>query len=369
MAHNIQILENGDAAFVENGAKERAWHGLGTTFDRPLTAKEALEGCHADWNVASRNIYYPTAEFGKMLMENKPITPQEFMSKYLLRIEDKKANVREDNEFNLGIVGKDYGIVQNTDAFDFIDMLTTGKCGSLIPSIECAGVLGNGERIFITAKLPESIMVANNRNDLVDMYFVFTTSHDGSGAVSVLITPVRVVCQNTLNLAFSRNSGKLSFRHTVNVCKRLDLTNKENAERAFKCMQLYDVYKKQFEASLEAMAKIQLNDKQVESILVNSLLTPEVQKVYALNGGNILHEDIPTRSQNIIANVTEAIHSGVGQKELASGTGLWLTNGVTTYFQNNFDWGGDEARKFNAIMDGSVSKKLNNLYTNLLKVA
>jgi phage/plasmid-like protein (TIGR03299 family) len=371
MAHNIQILENGDAAFVENSTKERAWHGLGTTFDRPLTAKEALEGCHADWTVASRNIYYPTAEFGKMLMENKPITPQEFMSKYLLRIDDKKANVREDNEFNLGIVGKDYGIVQNTDAFDFIDMLTTGKCGGLIPSIECAGVLGNGERIFITAKLPESIMVANNRNDLVDMYFVFTTSHSGEGAVTTLITPVRVVCQNTLNFAFKHNSGKLSFRHTTNVLKRLDLTNKENAERAFKCMHLYDTYKTYFEQSLNALAKIRLNDKQVENILVKTLLTPDVQKTYFKSNENILCEDIPTRSQNIIANVTEALHGGVGQRELSvgAGNGLWLINGITSFYQNHFNWGDDAERKFDAVIGGSVERKIQTAFQLINEVA
>ena len=368
MPHNIQILSEGRECFVENSLKERAWHGLGTTFDRPLTMKEALEGCHANWEVEKRDLFFPSAELGKVLMSNEKMTAQEFM-RLFSKVGNVKTTVRTDLEQSLGVVSDKYGIVQNVEAFDFIDTLTGGKFGDKTPTIECAGVLGNGERIFVTAKLNEQIALANNANDLVEMYFVFTTSHDGSGAVNCMITPIRVVCQNTLNLAFSKNSGKLSFRHTVNVCKRLDLTNKESAERAFKCMKLYDVYKTEFEASLDAMAKIQLNDKQVESILVNSLLTPEVQKIYALNGGNILHEDIPTRSQNIIANVTEAIHSGVGQRELASGTGLWLTNGVTTYFQNNFDWGGDDARKFNAIMDGSVSKKLNNLYANLQKVA
>lgn len=359
MAHNIQILENGVECFVENGSKERAWHGLGTTFDRPLTAHEALEGCHADWQVEKRDIYFPTAEFGKMLMANKPIMPQDIF-KYFHKFEDKKANVRCDLENSLGIVGKDYGIVQNTDAFDFIDMLTTGKCGGETPTIECAGVLGEGERIFITAKLPEPIRVANNSNDVVDMYFVFTTSHNGSGAVNTLITPVRVVCQNTLNFAFKHNSGKLSFKHTTNVLKRLDLTNKENAERAFKCMKLYNTYKTYFEQSLNELAKIRLNDKQVENILVKSLLTPDVQKTYFESGENILCEDIPTRSQNIIANVTEALHSGIGQRELSvgAGNGLWLINGITTYYQNNFNWGDDNERKFDAIIGGSVEAKM-----------
>lgn len=368
MAHNIQILSDGTECFVENGKKQRAWHGLGQVYDRPLSALEALKGCHADWNVDSRNIYYPSQEWGKILMENKPMTPQEMMQ-YFSAINEKRANVRSDNNFALGIVGKDYGIVQNTEAFDFIDMLTSGKIGGEVPTIETAGVLGNGERIFITAKLPEPIRIANNSEDLVDMYFVFTTSHDGSGAVNCMCTPIRVVCNNTLSMAFKQNSGKLSFRHTVNIGKRLDLTNKESAERAFKCMNLYNTYKKYFEESLEQLAKIQVNDAQIEKLLVNSLLTPEVQKIYAESGNSLNCEDIPTRSKNIIMGVTESLHGGVGQDILTKGNGLWLVNGLTTYYQNEYDWKGDDERKFDAIMGGSVNTKLQNLYANLLKVA
>ena len=370
MADNIQILSNGDECFVENASKERAWHGLGTTFNRPITSKEALEGCHADWLVEKRDIYYPKPDFGRMLMSNEKMTAQEFI-RYFSKIEDKRANVRCDLNNALGIVGKDYGVVQNVEAFDFIDMLTTGKCGGEVPTIECAGVLGQGERIFITAKLPEPIIVANNSNDKVDMYFVFTTSHDGSGAVNCLVTPIRVVCQNTLNLAFKKNSGKLSFKHTMNVCKRLDLTNRENAERAFKCMNLYHTYKTYFQASLDQLAKIKLDDKTTEKILVYSLLSPEVQDIYAESGNNLLCEDIPTRSQNIITNVTEALHNGIGQRELSvgAGNGLWLINGITTYYQNNYNWGDDIERKFVGIIEGSVQKKLQLAYNNLLKVA
>lgn len=367
MAANIQILSDGTECFVENGKKQRAWHGLGQVYDRPLTALEALKGCHADWDVEGRNIYYPKAEWGKILMENKPMTPQEMMQ-YLCVINDKKANVRSDLQTSLGIVGKDYGIVQNSEAFDFIDMLTSGKCGGETPTIETAGVLGEGERIFITAKLPEPIRIANNSDDLVDMYFVFTTSHDGSGAVNCMCTPIRVVCNNTLNMAFKNNSGKLSFRHTVNVGKRLDLTNKDSAERAFKCMKLYNTYKQYFEESLAALAQIRLNDAQIEKLLVNSLLTPDVQKIYA-ESGSLDCDDIPTRSKNIINGVTETLHGGVGQDILSKGNGLWLVNGVTSYYQNDFDWKGDDERKFNAIMEGSVQTKLQNLYANLLKVA
>lgn len=365
MAHNIQILQNGDACFVENGRSGRAWHGLGKVYDSPLTAVEALKGAHADWNVDSRSLYFPTAEWGKILMENKPMTPQEMMQ-YFAAIEDKKVNVRSDNEFSLGVVGKDYGIVQNADAFDFIDMLTTGKCGGETPTIETAGVLGDGQRIFVTAKFPEPIRMTNKDNDLIDMYLVFTTSHDGSGCVNAMVTPVRVVCNNTLNWAMKENSGKLAFRHTLNVNKRLDLTNKEAAKRAYECLHLYDVYKKHFEESLEQMAKTRLTDKQTEEILVLSLLGDKAKKEYY--EGNCSVDAIEsTRSKNIIQGVQKSIFEGIGQDIIEKGTALSLVNGVTTFYQNEFNWGDDTERKFDALIGGSVQNKLQLVYNNIRK--
>ena len=368
MPHNIQILSDGRECFVENSLKERAWHGLGTTFDRPLTMKEALEGCHANWEVEKRDLFFPSAELGKVLMSNEKMTAQEFM-RLFSKVGNVKTTVRTDLEQSLGVVSDKYGIVQNVEAFDFIDTLTGGKFGDKTPTIECAGVLGNGERIFVTAKLNEQIALANNANDLVEMYFVFTTSHDGTGAVNCLVTPIRVVCQNTLNYAFKHNSGRLSFKHTLNVSKRLDLAEKGNFERAASCLKLAEGYKKYFEENAIELAKIRLNDKQVENILVDALLTPQVQKIYYKNGQNINHEDIPTRSQNIITNVTEAIFSGIGQENLENGTGLKVINGVTTYYQNNFNWNNDTNRKFDAIMSGTVQSKVQAVHNAIMFAA
>ena len=107
----------------------------------------------------------------------------------------------------LGVVSDSYGIVQNSDAFKFLDTLLTGKLtdSEHTPIIETAGVLGNGERVFITAKFPEQIILDNKTDDRVDMYVVFTTSHDGTGAVNCMVTPTRVVCNNTLNYALDHN--------------------------------------------------------------------------------------------------------------------------------------------------------------------
>ena len=381
MAHNIEIRTiNGveTASFIENGKKERAWHGLGKVYDRPLSALEAIHGCNADFEVGLQPILGATpmlndAMNGIIPMDNdsfKTIDGKTFIDVAALNdmiINGRKATMRLDLNETLGVVSDAYGVVQYKHAFDFVDMLTTGELGGEVPTIECAGLLGRGERVFITAKFPEPIRL-DGKDDVVDMYVVMTSSHDGSGAVSCMVTPIRVVCNNTLNMAFRENSGRINFRHTANILNRLDLTNKENANMAYRTLNCYKTYKNVFEAKLEELAKIRLTDKQSEEILAKAILSKDVFEIYTKNGKNLNHEDIPTRSKNIMDNINDALANGIGQSKLEGGTGLWLVNGLTTYYQNNMSWKDDE-KKFNAIHDGSVQKKLQDTYELIRLVA
>ena len=97
-------------------------------------------------------------------------------------------------------MGKDYEVVQNMDAFSFFDAIVGGDG----IQYETAGALGKGERIFITAKLPNYIKVGND--DLIEQYLFLTTSHDGGGSITAAFTPVRIVCNNTLNAALRNHS-------------------------------------------------------------------------------------------------------------------------------------------------------------------
>lgn len=99
-------------------------------------------------------------------------------------------------------MGRDYQIVQNADAFAFFDAIVGGEDGILY---ETAGALGNGERIFITAKRPDYICVGNG-DDITEKYIFLTTSHNGTGSITAAFTPVRIVCQNTLNAALGNMS-------------------------------------------------------------------------------------------------------------------------------------------------------------------
>lgn len=363
MSHNIEFRD-GRASFVENGRKARAWHKLGMIYDRPLSVKEALHGCHADYKVVLQPLVVMTPDiqremdYGSVmaLQLNKAIVP-----KYM-------ATMRLDTHKMLGIVTENYGIVQNEDAFKFIDTLVTGKMANAehTPVIETAGVLGEGERVFITAKFPEQIILDNKRNDRVEMYIVFTTSHDGSGAVNCLVTPIRVVCNNTLNFAMRNNSGKLSLRHSRNVMDRLDLRESENAEFVYKTLNMYDVYKNSLEAEFKHLQNIKLAEQDLMRILAEVAYEDEDLKIYQ-ESNEVYNADISKSAINKINKMRDVLEFGVGQDVEDKGSAMWLINGITSYFQNSTNYKSEET-KFDNIQSGPASKKLQKAYNLILGI-
>ena len=358
MAHMIEI-RNGVASFVENGRKERAWHRLGQVFDGQLTVKEALELSHADYQVEMKDVFAMTPAIQEA-MEHGTVSTDLILEAL---VAGRKATMRMDLNKPLGVVSDHYGIVQNCDAFQFIDTLCTGGSGA--PIIECAGVLGQGERVFITAKFPEQIILDNRTDDRVDMYVVFTTSHDGTGAVNCMVTPTRVVCNNTLNYAMSHNAGKISLRHTSGINNRLDLTNRENAEFAFRTLNMFNVYKKSLEQSFEHLRNIRISEKQLDDILAEVLLSDSNLKTYRTEG--IQHKDISSVGRNVFMNVKQSMENGIGQEYGERGTAMWAINGLTTYFQNDKNYTSEEL-KFNSVMNGHAANKLQKAYDLLMAV-
>ena len=270
-------------------------------------------------------------------------------------VKGKQATIREDKMTTLGIVSDSYGIVQNRDAFTFIDTLCTGQVGGDVPVIECAGVLGQGERVFITAKFPTDIILDNKGDDRVELYMVFTTSHDGTGAVKCVCTPIRTVCENTLRCAMVHNKGMLSLRHSSNIMQRLDLTSKENTEFAFKALNLMKVYKNSLEQRFEHLRNIKLAEKDLDRILAEVALS---EKDFAIfEKSNIENEDIAARGRNQFLAMKMAVENGVGQEYGERGTGLWVVNGITSYYQNNAEFRNEEV-KLDSILTGNVSRKV-----------
>lgn len=169
-------------------AKERPWHGIGTVVEEAPTSEDAIRIARLDWTVDQ----FPVFANGNEI-------PGYFV------------NVRSDTNEALGVVRNRYKIVQNTEAFDFVDGIVANK--HLECRYETAGSLFNGRRIFLLVKLPNKDLLG----DLVENYLFFTNSHDGSSALTAGITNVRVVCNNTLQMALEGASRIWRCRHTTNI--------------------------------------------------------------------------------------------------------------------------------------------------------
>lgn len=204
------------------------WHGLGTPVGDALTSKEAIKVAGLDWEVKSNPIY----------------TPEH------IEIPGYKANMRETDNKVLGIVSNRYKIVQNSEAFDFTDNLIGKDC-----KYETAGSLCGGKKIFLLARLPERKILG----DEVENYICFTNSHDGMGAIQACMTPVRVVCQNTLNLALSSASRKWSTRHTGDIESKL--------EEAKHTLELANDYMNELEVVADKLANTTMKESDIVEII------------------------------------------------------------------------------------------------------
>ena len=170
--------------------REKPWHGLGTRVEEAPTSSDALRMAGLDWNVVQRNIQVCGGA----------------------KIQNYKANVRDSDGAVLGVVSERYKIVQNAEAFEFTDSLIGGDV-----RYETAGSLNGGRKIWLLAKLPETEIVG----DKTEPYLCFTNTHDGSGAIRVCMTPIRVVCNNTLNLALCSARRAWSVRHTGDMASKM----------------------------------------------------------------------------------------------------------------------------------------------------
>lgn len=359
MAHEIEINAiNGEASFAFNEKNGLPWHKLGTAFDRPMTAEEAIKACHADFEVEGRAAAGLTAEQLEAVKRGEPVKID------ISQIADNLfLNSRTDNNYTLGAVKSRYEIVQNSKAFEFIDYLTTGELGTKA-SIDCAGVLRNGKQIFVTAKFDKEIIAPTSREDFINMYAVFTTGHDNTTPVSCMITPIRVVCNNTLNAAFHNNRGRINFRHTATVNSKL-IVNEANIRHAASCLNILEEYSKTFVSGLEQLANKSITEEQALNMIKFVFAPENTRKELVKNAYDVSKIDASTAYKNKVAAVTQSLFMGIGQKEISANNGLWLYNGVTTALQNSLSFR-NETRKFEELLDGASYARTNELVDMIL---
>jgi len=267
---------------------EVPWHQLGTKLDQPPTAHEAIDAAGLSYQVELRAIKTD---------DGKPIN-------------QRKATVRSDDQAVLGVVGNSYIPVQNHQAFGFLDAVVAE--GSL--RYHTAGALGKGERIWLLAQLPDQIRIKQS-DEVVDKFLLLTNSHDGSSALRVYFTPIRVVCQNTLNLADRKGKGQgIAIRHKGNLHAKIS-----EAQRVLGLSQrFYD----------DAEAKINL-------LAEHSPTRPQVENYFKLLYPDPVTGD-STRTNNIRQELMRLFQDGIGHQQRSIRDTTWTAyNSITEWVDHH----------------------------------
>lgn len=298
MAHKIDNSK-GFSAFVSFA--EKAWHGLGTILKNAISTEDALNQGGLNYQV--------------LKLPNVHCLPngEEIIS------EDSFFTVRTDvNKVLGGKLGKDYEVLQNVEALNVVDeILQSGTA-----TIETAGAIDEGRKVFICLKINQGITVGSN--DLINQYLLIATSHDGSLSITAMPTNVRVVCNNTLTAALHGSQEKIKIRHTVNASARL--------QEAAKILGLIKNNTAANEDNYNAMAQLLISKEDMFNYFGNVFCTPA--EIKEMQKGTHAKEVLSTRKQNVLADVLNFAQTGTGQRETLKGSDLtmWTAyNAVTGY--------------------------------------
>ena len=247
------------------------------------------------------------------------------------------ATYRTDYNIPLGNVKSKYTVVQNLDAFAFFDK----AIGSNKAIWQTAGAFGNGERIFVSAKLPDNILVKGK--DPIETYLVFTNAHDGSSGVKILFTPIRVVCQNTLNAAIRGANNIVTFRHTQSVHSKID--------KADEVLGISHKFAENFRQECERLSIIKMSDKGVMKYICQQYLTEEEDNRRAQM--NIDYNMIIGRQWMAV----EALKISSRKLNMISDTWWGAANAVSGYL-SNVDTTVDDMKRFDSLVYGDKAKKI-----------
>lgn len=288
MSHNI---ENNEVMTVG-----KSWHGLGQVVEEAKTFDQALELGKLDWDVDMVPLFGPEGQ----------------------RTEARGVR-RIDADRILGVVGQRYTPFQNRDAFSFFEPFMD-RADALFHT---AGAIHGGKKVWMSVKLPNYIQVKGDKSG-TELYAVIVNSHDGSGSIQMITTPVRIVCNNTLRAAVSHahsNNGIYKVRHTLNAESRV--------KDAAQALGIANTYWDELKEMFGAMAEKQINENKIKEVV--EAIYPATPQ---FNKQGVKEFVVTTRTKNKRESFVDDLFDAVGQKDITEGTGWWLYNGVTSHLKN-----------------------------------
>lgn len=217
--------------FAETMFRVTPWEGMGNSITEAPNSAEAIKLAGLDWEVKQQPSF--------IMIDDKPVKTGDII------------NYRDSDNSILGTVKDRYQVVQNHEAFEFTDaLIETGDA-----RYETAGSLFGGKVVWMLAKLPSDSVLG----DEMDRFLLFSNSHDGSRAVTVTTTNIRVWCSNTLNMALANAKRKWTFVHKGDMDSKLD--------EARKSLILADSYNEEFKKQAENLATKKISVEQARKIL------------------------------------------------------------------------------------------------------
>jgi phage/plasmid-like protein (TIGR03299 family) len=267
---------------------EKPWHGIGTEVKEALTASEAIIQAGLGWNVEGRNVY---DQEGRELADYQAVT-------------------RQDTGDVFQVCKKSYTPVQNTEAFKIFDEVT----GTGMAKYEVAGSLQAGRKIWMLARVPFDFKVGGR--DQVNSYITLINGHDGSLALQMYQTPIRVVCMNTLRASLSSRTNVARAKHTRSGARNF-------TSRAQAILEQARTYFQEFAKSAQAMAEKEMKSLEIDSFLYQLFeVDPKASRA-----------EIPGRTWNMMEDMKRLAYKGKGNAEFA-GTAWAVYNGVTEYIDH-----------------------------------
>lgn len=304
----------------QNIIKPKVWQVLGKTITKCKTSAEAIQEAGLDFTVWKQPNLHALPSGNNIISDNSYFT------------------FRTDTEAILGDkVGCDYEVVQNVDAFGFFDSIIENYGGL---HYESAGSLGYGALTYITAKLPEYIKVG--RSDLIEQYLFLTSTHDGTGSITIAFTPVRIYCANTLNAALQNCSNCIKIRHTASAAEKL--------KSAHKLLGLTNQLSTEMEAIFNRWSRVRISDPELKR-LIQLAMVPNKETYELLKKGK--ESELSSQFNNTVSAVLDYSLTSPSQQEATTkGTLFGFYNSVTGYYQNVKGYRDNEV-KFKSIMGGT----------------
>lgn len=302
MAHELELRADGTGAAAY--AYKPAWHGLGVVVDGLMTAEDCLKRVP---ELAS------------------PIVPEPVYAKnpdtgLFIPVPGYVANVRSEDFKPLAIVGERYKILQNVEALSFLDdLVDSGEA-----KYEAVISLKDGAKVSLLARLPREVKIGDE--DLAT-FILLSNSHDGSSAITLAATPVRVVCQNTLSLALSTAKRTFKVRHTSSLSGRLS--------EARTALGVVFNYMAEFETKADEMLHTSFSDQEFETFLSSLLPMPEEEgrgKTIATNTQDVIRSIAYNNLR--VEEGNRNVQVSLPDMEPIKNTKWWALNSVSTYNQH-----------------------------------